>query len=106
MKNTTRILALLLALVLTLGLSATAFADEVHAGNNGTITIENAIKDQTYTIYEILYLESKGHTTEIHTANGNVYECKDKIGIGCSFNLVFLGFVYRSTRGGTQIYRR
>lgn len=58
MKNTTRILALLLALVLTLGLSATAFADEVHAGNNGTITIENAIKDQTYTIYEILYLES------------------------------------------------
>ena len=34
------------------------------------------------------------------------YECKDKIGIGCSFNLVFLGFVYRSTRGGTQIYRR
>ena len=58
MKNTTRILALLLALVLTLGLSATAFADEVHAGNNGTITIDNAIKDQTYTIYEILYLES------------------------------------------------
>ena len=34
------------------------------------------------------------------------YECKDKIGVGCSFSLVFLGFVYRSTRGGTQIYRR
>lgn len=26
------------------------------------------------------------------------YECKDKIGVGCSFSLVFLGFVYRSTR--------
>ena len=58
MKNTTRILALLLALVLTLGLSATAFADEVHAGSNGTITIDDAIVGQTYTIYEILYLES------------------------------------------------
>ena len=33
----------------------------------------------TFCNWEILYLESKGHTTEIHTANGNVYECKDKI---------------------------
>lgn len=29
--------------------------------------------------WEILYLESKGHITEIHTASGKVYECKDKI---------------------------
>ena len=33
----------------------------------------------TFCNWEILYLESKGHITEIHTANGNVYECKDKI---------------------------
>lgn len=34
------------------------------------------------------------------------YECKDKIGVGCSFSLVFLGLVNRSTRCGTQTYRR
>ena len=33
----------------------------------------------TFCNWEILYLESKGHTTEIHTASGKVYECKDKI---------------------------
>lgn len=69
MKKATKFLALLLALVLTMGLGVTAFADEVHAGNNGTITIENAIKDQTYTIYEILYLES-------YDAANNAYSYK------------------------------
>lgn len=29
--------------------------------------------------WEILYMESKGHITEIHMASGKVYECKDKI---------------------------
>jgi len=57
MKNTTRILALLLALVLTLGLSATAFAEDA-AAEKGTITVKNAVSGQNYTIYEILYLES------------------------------------------------
>ena len=61
MKNTTRILALLLALVLTLGLSATAFADTADV-TTGTITINNAVVGQTYTIYEILYLESYNST--------------------------------------------
>lgn len=69
MKKATKFLALLLALVLTIGLGVTAFADEVHAGNNGTITIDNAIKDQTYTIYEILYLES-------YDAANNAYSYK------------------------------
>lgn len=55
MKHTTRILALLLALVLCLGLSVTAFATE---GEKGTITINQAVNGQTYTIYRILELES------------------------------------------------
>ena len=67
MKKVTKFLALLLALVLTMGLGVTAFADEVHAGNNGTITIDNAIKDQTYTIYEILYLESYDVTNNAYS---------------------------------------
>ena len=57
MKNTTRILALLLALVLTLGLSATAFAEDT-AAEKGTITVNKAVSGQNYTIYKILYLES------------------------------------------------
>lgn len=59
MKHTTRILALLLALVLCLGLSVTAFATEGNTPTgNGSITINGAVKDQTYTIYRILELES------------------------------------------------
>ena len=57
MKKCTRILALLLALVLTLGLAVTAYADGTTT-ETGTITIDNAVGGQTYTIYEILYLES------------------------------------------------
>lgn len=50
MKKT---LSILLALVLLLALSVPAMAI-----GDGTITIDNAVKGQTYTIYEILYLES------------------------------------------------
>lgn len=58
MKKASRILALLLALVLTLGLSVTAFATEAANPTTGTITINNAVPGQTYTIYKILDLES------------------------------------------------
>lgn len=61
MKHTTRILALLLALVLCLGLSVTAFATEAEQAT-GTITINNAVNGQTYTIYRILELESYNAT--------------------------------------------
>lgn len=59
MKHTTRILAMLLALVLCLGLSVTAFAAE---GTTGSITINSAVDGQTYTIYRILELESYNAT--------------------------------------------
>ena len=50
MKKT---MSVLLALVLLLALSVPAMA-----AGEGTITINNAVAGQTYTIYEILYLES------------------------------------------------
>lgn len=34
---------------------------------------------RTFYSWEILYLESKAHITLIHTVNGTVYECRDKI---------------------------
>lgn len=54
MKKRTGIITLLLALSLVLSLSVAAFAD----GAAGSITISNAVKDRTYTIYRILDLES------------------------------------------------
>ena len=52
MKKVSKIFSLLLALVLILGLSATAFADGT--ATTGSITINNAVVGQTYTVYRIL----------------------------------------------------
>ena len=54
MKHAKSFLALLLALTMALTLSIAVFAD----GETGTITIDNAINGQTYTIYRLLDLES------------------------------------------------
>ena len=48
-----KFVSVLLALAMTLALSVSALA-----AGGGSITINNAVKDQTYTIYELLYLES------------------------------------------------
>lgn len=55
MKHVKKIVGFVLALVMVLALSAGVFAAAV---NEGSITIDNAIAGQTYTIYEILHLES------------------------------------------------
>lgn len=54
MKHMKKLASLLLALVMVMGLATTAFA----APETGTITIDNAVVDQTYTVYQILDLES------------------------------------------------
>lgn len=51
MKHTRQIFALLLALVLTLGLCATAFADETRPGS---ITISNPAQGKTYEVFKLL----------------------------------------------------
>lgn len=58
MKTVKRALALVLALTMLLAMSATVFA----ADDTGSITINNAVVGQPYTIYEILYLESYNAT--------------------------------------------
>ena len=54
MKIIRKSLALLLTLVMALSLAATTFAE----GETGSITINNAVAGQTYTVYRILDLES------------------------------------------------
>lgn len=53
MKRISKIAALMLALVMVMSMAMTALAEET-----GSITIKNAVVGQTYTIYQILKLES------------------------------------------------
>lgn len=57
MKHVKKLLGLLLALTLSLTLCLPAFAVS-GVGGTGTITINNAAKGQTYTVYRIMDLES------------------------------------------------
>ena len=65
MSNTRKLVSLLLAVVLTLGLTALGYAE----GETGSITINDAVVGQTYTIYQILDLES-------YNASANAYAYK------------------------------
>ncbi len=58
MKKTKKIFALLLALVMTLTMSVATFAANGTNSDNGTITINDAVPGQEYSIYQILVLES------------------------------------------------
>lgn len=65
MKQVRKLASVLLALVMALALTATAFAE----GETGSITIKDAVVGQTYTIYQILDLES-------YNASANAYSYK------------------------------
>ena len=64
-KTIKKLMAALLAVALLCAMAVPAFAAEGAAtgtGNNGSITITNAAKDETYTIYRIFDLESYSGT--------------------------------------------
>lgn len=69
MKTVKRALALVLALTIILTLSIGAFAASGTNDNSGKITIDNAVVGQTYTVYQILKLES-------YDADANAYAYK------------------------------
>ena len=67
MKYVRKSLALLLALILVLALGGTAFAE----GETGSITINDAVAGQTYTIYQILDLESYNASADAYAYKAN-----------------------------------
>lgn len=68
MKHTRQIFALVLALVLTLGLCATAFADEAKPGS---ITISNPAQGKTYEVFKLLDVAADESALE---NNGFIYK--------------------------------
>lgn len=59
MRNMKKIVCLILALVLALALAAPAFAADYGTNDNsGTITVDNAVIGEDYSVYQILVLES------------------------------------------------
>lgn len=69
MKHAKKLASLLLALVMALSMSVTAFAAQEGELTGGSITINDAVEGQTYKVYQILYLESYS-TDENGTATG------------------------------------
>ena len=58
MKQVKKLASVLLALIMALALTATAFAAQEGPLTGGSITINDAVPGQTYNAYQILYLES------------------------------------------------
>ena len=72
MKLNRKILSLVLALAMVMGLATTAFAEEREGTTtNGSITITNALKGETYNAYQILYLESYNAEQKIYAYKAN-----------------------------------
>lgn len=71
MKRMKKFASLLLALVTVLTMTTTAFAAQQGKLTGGTITIGNAVEGQTYSAYQILYLESYNATTGAYSYKAN-----------------------------------
>ena len=59
MKLIKKMLAIMFAFIMVVGMGAKVNAEEgVQTGTTGSITIDNAVDGQTYSIYKVLELES------------------------------------------------
>ena len=98
MKLTKKLAGILLALVMLLTLSATAFA----AGDN-TITVKNAVKDQTYKLYKMLDLSvNDGLTAYSYTVNAawaNFFRADDETTAGVDETGAGLSYVTINDQG-------
>lgn len=67
MKRFKKITTLFLALIMILSMATTAFAETGTNTNDGKITINNAIEDVTYSVYQIMKLESFDTVNQAYT---------------------------------------
>lgn len=65
MKNMKRVIALLLATIMVMAMSVSAFAAPV-SGNDGKITVNEAYKGETYTLYKIFDAKVDAETGETY----------------------------------------
>lgn len=92
MKQAKKLLGLLLALVMVLSLTVTAFA----AGETGTITVDNPLANQTYTAYKIFGVTyNEGKTAYSYTIDSDA--------AGTWFNevLLYMGSTWQEGTGYT-----
>ncbi len=79
MKLAKKLASLMLALVIVMAMSVTAFAATGDTTTKGKITIKNTIKDASYSIYRIFYLESfSDDTPNVHTDGAYSYKVSNK----------------------------
>ena len=71
MKKIKKLLCMLIAVVMVMGLTTTAFAEQQGTIDGGSITINDAVVDQTYNIYQILYLESYNAGSKAYAYKAN-----------------------------------
>ena len=71
MKHAKKFASLLLALVMAFALATTAFAAQEGTLTGGSITINDAVPEQTYKAYQILYLESYNKDTGAYAYKAN-----------------------------------
>ena len=71
MKRMKKLFALLLAVVMVMGLGLTASAEQEGSLGNGTITIDNAVVNETYSIYQIAYIESYNSGSNAYAYKAN-----------------------------------
>lgn len=68
MKVIKKITAIMLSIMMVLGMcSVVGATDGTGTEEKGTITIDNAIKNQTYTIYKMLDLESYDKNNKLYS---------------------------------------
>jgi len=71
MKRMKKMIAMLLAVVMALAMSSTVFAAQEGKLTGGSITINDAVVGQEYSVYQLMYLESYNAASGTYSYKAN-----------------------------------